>query len=125
MISDLISWYFFDVPKNIFKGWKNFLKFGLHYFSIPFLFKTLFSHWHKYFWAYPRGFDIAKIIETFLSNLISRVVGAVIRSFLILVGILFEVLIFILGLILILLWFFLPLILFFVFIYGVKLLFSV
>ena len=38
----LISWQFFDVPKNILKAWKNFLNFGLYYFSIPLLIKTFF-----------------------------------------------------------------------------------
>jgi len=78
-----LSWHFFDVPKDILRGWKNFLKFGLNYFSISLLFKTLFSHWRKYRWFYPKGFDIGKYIEVFFSNLISRILGAILRIFLI------------------------------------------
>ena len=125
MILALISWYFIDFPKKIIDAWKNFLKFGLHYFSIPFLLKTFFSHWHKYFWRYPKALDIVKILEVWASNLISRIVGAVARSFLILLGLIFEILILILGILAILFWFLLPFLLFLIFVYGIRFLFKV
>lgn len=120
-----ISWQFFDVPKQILIGWKNFLKFGLYYFSITFLLKNLFSPWRKYYWTFPRGLDIGKIIETVFSNLLSRIIGAIVRSFYIFFGILFEILVLILGFVFLSFWFFLPLILIFVFFYGIRLLFSI
>ena len=64
-------WYFHDVPKEILKGWRNFLVFNFNYFSIPLLLKTFFSHWRQYKWSYGRGFDIARYLEAFFSNLIS------------------------------------------------------
>jgi hypothetical protein len=115
-----LEWYFLDFPKAIFGGVKNFLKFGLHYFSIPFLLKTLFSHWHKYCWNYPKKFDIAKIFEVWISNQISRLIGAIARSFLIIVGLIYEILIFILGILTLFLWFSLPIIWFFILIYGIE-----
>jgi hypothetical protein len=119
------EWYLFDFPKEILKGIKNYLKFGLHYFSIPFLLKTFFSHWHKYAWQYPRAPDIAKIFEVWASNQVSRLVGMVCRSFLILIGLIFEVLVLIFGFLIFFLWFFLPIILFLFFVYGAKLLFKI
>jgi uncharacterized membrane protein len=123
MISALISWYLVDFPKRIFDAWKNFLKFGLHYFSIPFLLKTLFSHWRKYVWAYPKSFDIGKILEAFISNQISRLIGAFARTFLILIGLIFEVLILIVGILTFFSWFLLPVFLILIFIYGIRFLF--
>jgi hypothetical protein len=114
------EWYLFDFPREILKGIKNYLKFGFHYFSIPFLLKTLFAHWHKYFWQYPRGLDIAKILEVWASNQISRLVGMVCRSFLILAGLSYEILVLIFGILIFLLWYLLPVILFLIFIYGAK-----
>lgn len=118
------NWYFFEMPKNILRGWKNYLKFGFNYFSIPLLLKTFFSHWHRYKWAYPsRGLDIGKILETLISNLISRVLGAIIRFFLIIIGLLFEFFIFFAGPLLLIGWLFLPLLLVISFGYGFKILF--
>lgn len=123
MIKALFFWYLIDIPQKIFNGWKNFLKFGFHYFSISFLAKTFFSPWHKYFWFYPKYFDIAKILEVWISNQISRGVGIVARTFFILGGLIFEFLILIFGIFLIFGWFILPFLLFFGLIYGFRILF--
>lgn len=125
IIYSYFLWHYLNVPKKIFEVIKNFLKFGLHYFSISFLFKTFFSHWHKYSWNYPKGFEIGKYFEVFISNLISRMIGMVLRTFLILAGIFFEILIFFIGLIFILFWFFLPIILFLILVYGIRFLFTI
>jgi hypothetical protein len=120
-----IDWYFIDFPKEILKGIKNYLKFGLHYFSIPFLLKTFFYHWHKYAWQYPRAPDIAKIFEVWISNQISRLIGMILRSFLIFAGLLFEIFVLIFGFLFLFLWLFLPAIWFLILIYGVKFLFGI
>ena len=111
ILSAFIFWLFFEVPKEILKGWINFLKFGLNFFSIPQLIKTLFSHWRRYKWFYPRGFDFWKYSETLFSNLISRTLGAVLRSVLIAVGIVFEGFVLVAGLLVLLAWFVFPFIL--------------
>lgn len=103
-----LVWHFFDVSKEILKGWRNYLLFNLNYFSIPLLFKTFFSHWRQYKWGYGRGFDIGRYIEAFFSNLISRVLGAIMRSVLIFIGIITEIFIIFLGAVIFLGWIFLP-----------------
>lgn len=105
-----IVWRFFDVPKNIIGAWQNYLAFNLNYFSIPLLFKTLFSYWHRYHMGYGRGFDLKRYFEAFTFNIISRVLGAVTRLFLIAIGIVVEIFIFFAGIIIFLLWLFLPVI---------------
>ncbi|MFQ6049986.1 MAG: hypothetical protein ACE5J0_03060 [Candidatus Paceibacterales bacterium] len=106
-----LSWQFFKMPRDILRGWKNFLKFGLNYFSVFLLIKTFFSPWRRYRWTYPRGLDIGKYFETFFSNLISRILGAILRFPLIIVGCLAEIFIFFAGFIVFLGWLLLPLIL--------------
>lgn len=103
-----IRWQFVGVPTKILMAWKNFLQFGLNYFSIPQLLKTFFSPWRRYQWFYPRGFDAWRYLETFFSNLISKTLGAVFRTVLILVGILFEAFILAVGFLVFLGWFILP-----------------
>jgi hypothetical protein len=118
------EWYFIQVPKKIFLLFKNLLKFGNYFFSITLLLKTYFSHWHGYRWVYNvRGIDIWKFFEVYFSNLISRILGAFIRTFVILFGILFELAVLILGPIVLISWIFLPLISLIAFLYGFKSLF--
>jgi hypothetical protein len=106
-----IVWHFYEMPKFLFSVWRNYLLFGLNYFSVPLLLKTLFSPWRGYRWKYPKGFDIEEFFYTITSNTFSRILGAMCRIVLIIIGIIFQIFIFIAGLIIILLWLLLPFIL--------------
>jgi len=123
VFSQWVSWQFFDVPKGIFKAWINFLKFNLNYFSILLLLKTLFSPWRRYRVSYGKGFDIGRYFSAFFSNLIFRTLGAILRSFLIFIGLLVEVFIIFVGLILFFLWLLLPVLLVWGLILGIQVLF--
>jgi len=116
-----LCWQFLDMPRNLLKAWGNFLKFNLNYFSIPLLLKTFFSPWRRYSWSYGRGFDLGRFFEVFFSNLISRILGALMRVFLIIFGVIAEVFIFIIGIIIFLGWIILPFLLIGGFILGIKL----
>lgn len=116
-------WQFFEAPKGILKGWKNFLSFNLGYFSIFLLSRTLFSPWRRYQVSYGRGFDIAKYLEAFFSNLIFRILGAIIRIFIIITGLLIEILIFFAGVIVFFGWLMLPVFLIAGLIFGFRILF--
>ena len=105
-----LQWHFVDVPKEILRAWKNFLLFNLRFFSISFLIKTFFSYWHKYRWGYGRGFSAGRYLEAFFSNLTSRIIGAIIRFCVIILGLLTEIMIFFAGIIVLFLWIFLPII---------------
>ena len=111
VLVQFVYWYLIDVPKKILKGWRNFLKFNLEFFSIPLLFKTLFSYWRQYKWHYGQAFGISSYLETFVSNMISRVLGMIIRSGLIVAGLLVEIFIFLAGMVVFVGWFCLPVLL--------------
>jgi hypothetical protein len=115
-------WQFFDVPSAILKAWKNFLLFNLNFFSVPLLLKSFFSPWRRYQWAYPRGLDIGKYFEVLISNLISRILGAIMRTFLIIIGIFIEVLYIFAGIIVFFGWLVLPALLIAGLIFGFKIL---
>lgn len=108
IIWQYLGWYFYDQPRKILKTWKGFLLFNLEYFSVFLLLKTFFSPWRQYKWFYPRGFDALKYLETLFSNLISRTLGAILRTFVILAGVFFEILILIFGFLIFLGWLVLP-----------------
>lgn len=123
IIIQYLVWQFFDVPKELLLAWRNFLLFNLNYFSILLLLKTFFSHWHRYKWSYPRGFDIGKSLEVLFSNLISRVLGAVVRSFLLFVGLAVEIFIVFAGLIVFTGWLIMPALLILGLIFGFQVIF--
>ena len=104
-----LEWHFFCVPKEIIKGWKNFLVFNLNFFSIGFLFKTIFSYWHKYRWYYDKTFSFKNRINVLFSNFVSRFLGALIRFLLIVIGLLIEFLIILVGIFVLIVWILVPL----------------
>ncbi len=101
-------WHFYQMPRFLFDAWKNFLFFSLDFFSAPLLLSTLFSPWRKYTWSYPKGFSIIEYINTFLSNLFSRFIGAIARIILIILGALAQIIIFIVGIVVIVFWLAIP-----------------
>ncbi len=118
-----LEWHFIDIPKEILKVWRNFLLFNLSFFSIAFLFKTFFHYWHKYHWSYGRGFNIKRYTEVFLSNLISRTIGAIIRFFIIIIGLVVEIMVFVIGIVFLVLWLLLPALSIIVLIAGLSLIY--
>lgn len=104
LITSWFLWHFYEMPKFLFSVWKNYLLFGLNYFSVPLLFLTLFSPWRKYKWSYPKGFNIGEYFSTFISNTFSRIIGAICRFLLIIFGIITQIFIFILGIAVIVFW---------------------
>lgn len=118
-----LVWHFIDSPKAILKGWNNFLLFNLNYFSIPTLLRTFFSHWRKYYSPYGRTFSPTKWFESFVFNMFSRIIGAILRTVFIIIGLSLEIFIIAAGLIVFLGWLILPFSLIFGFFFGLKLIF--
>jgi len=122
LLGQYLIWHFCDVPRNILHAWRNFLLFNLDYFSIPLLIKTLFSPWRRYAQSYGKGLNIGRYFEAFVFNMMSRLIGAILRFFLILVGLLVEIFIFFIGAGILLIWLLLPLLLIGGLIFGFRLL---
>ena len=87
---------------------------------MPLLLKTFFSPWRRYQASYGKGFDLGKYFEAFLSNLIFRSLGAFLRSFLIVGGLLVEVFILFTGTVIFFTWLILPALLIAGFLFGIK-----
>ncbi len=95
-----LYWQLILTPKKVLTILKNYLAFGFDFFSIKETLRSLFSPWRRYLWDYGRGFDIGKYLEVLLSNIITRVIGFVMRLFLITFFIVYEIVVLILGIIL-------------------------
>jgi hypothetical protein len=97
LISNWLYWHFIEFPIEILKGTWNFIVFFLNYFSISKLIRTFFSPWKKAEWDKPKGFNPGLLFKIGFSNMISRVIGAFLRSFVIISGFVLVIITLIIG----------------------------
>lgn len=121
IFSRWLKWHFFEVPKKILKVSRNFLVFNFNYFSVFTLLKTLFAPWRRSKESYGRGFDLKRYAATFIGNMISRILGLIVRIVIIVIGLIVEVFIFLCSIIVFFSWIFAPLIIFILISLGIQL----
>ena len=81
-----VIWHYTAGLWAAFRVCVNFLRFTFNFFSIPLLFKTLFSPWRRLGEEYSSGLHPSEWLTSFTVNTLMRVVGAVIRLALIIFG---------------------------------------
>ena len=87
---EFLAWHYTKGVDYYIKSWISTLNGVSHYFSLSLLVKTLFSPWKRMVVTDKSpGFNFQKKFEAFTFNLISRVVGLVVRLTLIWVGAVF------------------------------------
>lgn len=75
-----LPWHYTTGFISLLGVFSNLFYFLFHFFSIPYLLRTLFSPWKRQVLGYETpGFNLRKIFETITFNLISRTIGAIIR----------------------------------------------
>jgi len=91
-IFDYFLWHYLKAPKKILAIWGNFLRFFLVYFvPVPQLLKTLLSPWKRDTLLYGRGFEFKRFFETLAMNLFSRLIGAAVRTIVIVIALTLEI----------------------------------
>ena len=110
LILAYFRWHFDTGFRELYEFWTNLIWFGYHFFSMPLLLKTLVRPLYRIHEQAPpgTGLNVELFFENVAVNMIARVVGFFLRSFLIIVGVLYQACIIILGPILFIIWFFLP-----------------
>jgi len=103
-----LKWHFYEAPSFLSHVLVNFFKFSLNLFSLPLLFKTLFYPWKGIYWTYPRAFSPQAYLEAFLGNIFSRLIGAILRITLVMVGIVFQFFIMLISIVIFSAWLLLP-----------------
>jgi len=111
MILRYFYWHYAIAPSNVFKILNNYLVGTWHKFLISRHFKTLFSPWHR---LLPSQLPEKQNLSTKISNSILdfyiRILAAIIRLFIILMGLLNELIIIIAFLMLLIIWLIWPVI---------------
>ena len=116
------GWYYSGAVKGLIRAWRNFIIFIREYYSIPLLLRTIFAPWKRDITRRPRGLDIKRFAEVFAFNVISRILGFLVRSVTIVIGSICLVGVIIFGAVALIIWVLLPLVLAFFIIVGLLLL---
>ena len=86
LVKDYVRWHYGEAFKELFHVWCNFLWFIIHFFSLPQLSSSLIAPWKRMTEERTKGFDFETFLSYLIINLLSRVVGFILRSAVILVG---------------------------------------
>ncbi len=81
-----IAWHYTRAIQNFITIFTNLVSFVFSYFSVVFLFKTLFSPFKRMSENYTGGLDFENFFSTIVINILMRIIGFVIRTVLILIG---------------------------------------
>lgn len=83
-----LDWHYSEGIKYYWKTLQLSILRTHHYYSIPLLVETLFAPWKRLATSDKSpGFDLQKRFEAFTFNLVSRIMGAIVRLVLLFVGI--------------------------------------
>lgn len=121
---DYFIWHYTRAFREIFTVWLNFLWFTVNFFSIPQLARSWFSPFKRITEQKRSGFNFDDIAGYIIINLFSRVVGAILRTILIGVGIVALLILITAGVLVYLTWIFLPIVILSGLALGVGLLFA-
>lgn len=103
-------WYYSKGLKKFFLIWRNYLEFFWNFFSVGRFLRTLFSPWKRdVSRVHERGFHPILLLKALLENIFTRCIGAIIKTVMICVGLIFEIITIPVGFGLLLFWLAAPL----------------
>lgn len=86
LIHQYLLWHYSTALREIWHVYKNFVWFITHLFSLPQLIKSLFAPWKRMTEEREGGFNLEAIAGYIIINLLSRVIGTLIRLTIIIAG---------------------------------------
>lgn len=121
MFPAYLRWHYGRALISLSWIWGNLLWFLYYFFSIPVLFSTWIAPWRRLDESYSDDRNLSEKGETLIVNLLMRVVGFILRSFMLAFGLLACFLVAVLFVPAFLLWLLWPLLILFLFIDGIVL----
>lgn len=109
-------WYIESIKRISQVAYLMVLK-NLDYFSIPLLLKTFFQPWKRDILS-TQGLSLNQKFQIWTFNLMSRIIGAIIRFFTIIIGLILTLVLMIFGLLAVIAWILMPIIILYFFVYG-------
>lgn len=121
---DYFVWHYTRAFKELFGVWINLLWFVVHYFSITELLRSWFAPFKRITEERRRGFNFEDFAGYVIINILSRVVGAIIRTFILFAGLVSLVGTIAAGFLVYVVWIFLPVLILATLVAGISLLFT-
>jgi len=86
IVHHYLFWHYTRALAEIFVTWKNFMWFVGHFFSLRQLASSWFSPWKRTLTGRGEKWNLEDLAGYVIINILSRVVGAVIRTIIIFLG---------------------------------------
>ena len=110
IIRDYFIWHYTRAWFELWGVWRNFMWFVVHFFSLPQLVRSWFAPYKRITEGRGDKFDLEDLAAYVIIGFLSRVVGAIARTAIIIAGLCALGVTFVGGIIVFLLWALVPLI---------------
>jgi len=124
IILGYLKWHYSQAILALWNIWGNFLFFIFEFFSIKLLFQNFFNPWKRMTDYYPKSFDLKKYFTIFIVNTITRIVGIIMRTALIIISLTCYFLLLIAYPLALVIWLLLPVIIVSLILTGIFLIFK-
>jgi len=125
VIVHYLIWHYGRAVVEFSHIYKNIIAFIFNFFSVPILLKSYFAPWRRMGEAYPKDvLNFGELASVLVVNLIMRLVGIVMRTVMIIVGLSVTLLVIVFYPIILSFWLGLPFIVLLLVILGLGLLFK-
>ena len=103
-------WHYGPGLRSFLAAERNYIDFGWYFFSISELTRSLFAPWHRIAEKKPGNIVTPEYWQALWGNIISRVLGSIVRLMTIFIGLVFEAVILLIITILTFIWITAPII---------------
>ena len=108
IVHHYLSWHYLTALKELFHLWHTFAWFTVHLFSLPQLVSSWLSPWKRIVETRGNTWNFEDLIGYVVIGFLSRLVGFIIRTFIIGFGLLALTIVLLSGIILVITWYLLP-----------------
>jgi hypothetical protein len=124
IVHHYLAWHYSRAFVEIFHVWRNFLWFIAHFFSLKDLMLSWFSPWKRMVEGRGNTWDLEDLASFIIIGLISRIIGAILRTIIIVIGLVSLTITFVGGFIIYAFWVVAPAVLIGLLVAGFTLIFS-
>lgn len=86
IILGYLKWHYGKAIRSLTNIWSNLFTFIFNFFSLNLLFRNFFDPWKRMTDDYPIHFSLKNFFFTLITNIITRLVGIILRFILIIIG---------------------------------------